>query len=141
MGTKYHEFAAEAIRLKIRMPRSKKTLYHYINDAIGFRMTPEQPLWYSENCYGTADAISFQDDYLRIHDLKTGTTKASIHQLEVYAALFCLEYHIRPDKITMELRIYQNDEVLVHMAEPETIKSIMTTIIRFDRRIEKLKGG
>lgn len=141
MGTKLHEFAAQAIRLKVRMPRSKKTLYNYINDAIGYRMTPEQPLWYSENCFGTADAISFYDDFLRIHDLKTGTTKASIHQLEVYAAIFCLEYHIKPESIQNELRIYQNDDILIQNTEPSIIHQVMDTIVRFDRRIEKMKGG
>jgi hypothetical protein len=36
----------------------------YVNDAIGYQMTPEQPIYYSENCVGTADAISFKNDFL-----------------------------------------------------------------------------
>ena len=69
-GTRLHAFAAECITLRQKLPKSKKTLNAYVNDAIGFRMIPEMVLYYSENCFGTADAISFNDDLLRIHDLK-----------------------------------------------------------------------
>lgn len=71
-GTRLHAFAAECIDLKQKLPKNKKTLNTYVNDAIGFRMDTEQVLYYSDNCYGTADAISFNDGFLRIHDLKTG---------------------------------------------------------------------
>ena len=89
-GTRLHEFAKEAIEMGIKLPRNKKTLNMYVNDAIGFRMTPEQPLYYSENCFGTADSIAFSKKLLRVHDLKTGTTPASMNQLKIYDALFCL---------------------------------------------------
>lgn len=138
-GTEMHEYAAMSIRLGQRLPKSKKTLCAYVNDAIGFRMRPEQILYYSENCFGTADAIAFRNDMLRIHDLKTGTTPASIKQLEVYAALFCLEYHIQPKDIQMELRIYQNDDILIHSPEVDEIVPIMDKIIHFDKLIKKLK--
>ena len=59
-GTELHEFAAQAIRLGIRLKGVKNTLNMYVNDAIGYRMTPEQPLFYSRNCFGTADAITFK---------------------------------------------------------------------------------
>lgn len=111
----------------------------YVNDAIGFKMTPEQPLYFSENCFGTADVISFKNDFLRIHDLKTGETPASMHQLEIYFALFCLEYGISPSSIGSELRIYQSDQIIFHSPEPEDIRTIMDKIIIFDQRIEKLK--
>lgn len=91
-GTELHEFAARCIALGQKLPRSKKTLNSYVNDAIGFRMTPEQVLCYSENCFGTADSICFRDDILRIHDLKTGIVPAHMEQLLIYDALFCLEY-------------------------------------------------
>jgi hypothetical protein len=104
-------------------------------------MSPEQPLYFSDNCFGTADTISFRRDFLRIHDLKTGITQASEHQLEVYAALFCLEYDVSPFDIKMEFRIYQNDEVRVYVGNPDRIIHIMDTIIVFDRRIEELKEG
>ena len=93
-GTELHDFARRCIELGIRLPKQKKTLNLYVNDAIGYKMTPEQPLYYSENCFGTADSISFRNNFLRIHDYKSGTTPASMHQLEIYAALFCLEYKI-----------------------------------------------
>lgn len=138
-GTELHEFAHEAIRLGIKLPRSPKTLNLYVNDAIGFRMTPEQPLFYSANCFGTADAISFRKNLLRIYDLKTGVNPTSERQLEVYAALFCLEYKVKPLDIEMDLRIYQNDEIRMYEGDPDIVLHIMDKIITFDRRIEEMK--
>lgn len=142
-GTELHDFACRCIKLGVKLPKTKNTLNLYVNDAIGYKMTPEQPLYYSDNCFGTADSISFRQNILRIHDLKSGLTPASMHQLEVYAALFCLEYHIKPEDIQIELRLYQTDEVLVHNPEPNRIRYIIDKIILFDKRIEKLKteGG
>ena len=110
-GTALHELAAKLIELGQKLPKSKKTLNMYVNDAIGFKMKPEQVLYYSNNCFGTADAISFRNNILRIHDLKTGFTPAHMEQLLIYAALFCLEYKVKPSEIQFELRIYQNDEM------------------------------
>ena len=138
-GTVLHDFAARCITMGQKLPRSNKTLNMYVNDAIGFRMTPEQVLYFSENCFGTADAISFRDGLLRVHDLKTGVTPAHMEQLEVYAALFCLEYKIKPKDIDMELRLYQNDEVLCHKPAIDDIAHIIDKIITFDRIINKLK--
>ena len=140
-GTELHELACSLIRLGVKLPKSKSTLNMYVNDAISYRLTPEQPLYFSRNCFGTADAISFneKDHFLRIHDLKTGGTPAHMEQLEIYAALFCLEYRMQPKDIGMELRIYQNNEVLVHSPLGDDIKRIMQTIIVFDGKIEKLR--
>lgn len=138
-GTELHEHAKRCIQLGTKLARSKKTLNRYVNDAIGFRMIPEQVLFYSPNCFGTADAISFREDLLRIHDLKTGVTPVSMKQLEVYASLFCLEYHISPVSIDMELRIYQDDDVMVHIPEHKEILRIMDQIISFDKIIDELK--
>lgn len=138
-GSDLHEFAFHAIRLGVKLPRTSKTLNLYVNDAIGFRMTPEQVLYYSENAFGTADAISFRKGLLRIHDLKTGVTPSSERQLEVYAALFCLEYGTKPAEIEIELRLYQNDEVRIFAADPDVITHVMDKIITFDRRIQQLK--
>lgn len=138
-GTKLHELACECIKMGVKLAKSKNTLNLYVNDAIGYKMTPEQPLYYSPNCFGTADAISFRNGFLRIHDLKTGASPTSIHQLEVYAALFCLEYNIKPRDIKIELRIYQTNEVFVHEPPAEDIEAIMDKIIFFDKQIEKLK--
>lgn len=139
-GTRLHAFAAECISLKQTLPRSHKTLNMYINDAIGFRMRPEQILYYSYNCFGTADAISFRKNFLRIHDLKTGVTAASLHQLEIYASLFCLEYEIKPGELDgIELRIYKDDDILIGKPEADTIAPIMDKIIIFDKLIEEIK--
>lgn len=138
-GTELHEYAAMAIRLGQRCPKSNKTICRYINDGISFRMKPEQVLFYSKNAYGTADTISFRDDLLRIHDLKTGTIPCKMTQLEIYAALFCLEYHYKPSDIEMELRIYQNDEVLIHSPDADTIVQLMDKLIAFDKLITDLE--
>lgn len=138
-GTDLHALAHELIRLKVKMGRSRTSLNMYVNDAIGFDMATEQPLFYSFNCFGRADAISFKKNFLRIHDFKSGVNPTSFHQLEIYMALFCLEYNFMPHQIEAELRIYQNDEVLAHVPDHEFIRSIMTTIIAFDKRIDQLK--
>ena len=139
-GTELHAFAAQCIKLGQKLPRSNKTLNAYVNDAIGFKMTPEQVLYYSDNCFGTADAICFRNDILRIHDLKTGEVRAHMEQLEIYAALFCLEYKYDPSKINMELRIYQNNEIIVHNPDARDIGPIMDQIVSFDMIIDKLKS-
>ena len=111
----------------------------YVNDAIGYKMTPEQILYYSPNCFGTADAISFRGDILRIHDLKTGESPTHMEQLMIYAALFCLEYNYKPNEIQMELRIYQNDGIICHQPTIEDIFPIMDRIITFDKIINSIK--
>ena len=140
-GTELHDLAYNLIRLGVKLPRSKTTLNMYVNDAIAYRLTPEQPLYFSRNCFGTADAISFDEKnrFLRIHDLKTGVTPAHMEQLESYAALFCVAYKMQPKDIGMELRIYQNNEALIHAPLGDDIKRIMQTIIVFDGKIEKLR--
>lgn len=138
-GTRLHDFAHKAIELGIKLDDVPQTLNQYVNDAIGFRMTPEQILYYSDNCFGTADAISFSRMKLRISDLKTGSTATSEHQLEVYAALFCLEYRMKPMELDIELRIYQNNEVRLYIADPDVITHIMDRIITFDRRINAIR--
>lgn len=141
-GTRLHNLAAELISLGQKLPAgrsSSKTLNAYVNDAIGYKMTPEQVLFYSDNVFGTADAISFKDKTLRIFDLKNGVSPANMDQLTIYAALFCLEYGIKPGEITFDLRIYQNDEVLVDAPETVTIIKIMDKIVHFDKIIRKKK--
>jgi hypothetical protein len=138
-GTELHALAHSLIRLGVKLPATKTHMNMYVNDAIGFRMTPEQPLFYSENCFGTADTISFRRNMLRISDLKTGITPTSEHQLEVYASLFCLEYRMKPFDIKIELRIYQNDEARIYEADPDVIFHIMDRIITFDKRIAAIR--
>lgn len=140
-GTIWHKYAHDSIVLGQKLPRSKRTLNSFVNDAIGFRMRSEQTLYFSENAFGTADAIKFENKFLRIHDLKTGATPASMHQLEVYAALFCLEYNVNPETIEIELRIYQNDDVVIGNPEGTLIKTVMDKIVENDKIIERIKNG
>ena len=140
-GTRLHALAKELIELGIKLPRSKKSLNAYVNDAIGYRMQPEQVLFYSYNCFGTTDAISFSKNFLRIHDFKSGVTPASMKQLLIYDALFCLEYDVDPYSIEIENRLYQNDDVEVFNPTEEDIKPIMDKIIEFDKIIESVKAG
>ena len=102
-------------------------------------MTPELVLYYSENCFGTTDAISFRNGLLRIHDLKTGVTPAHMEQLYIYAALFCLEYKMKPSDIEIETRLYQSDNIIVDNPTPEIIVPIIDKIITFDKVIRKIK--
>lgn len=138
MGTRLHAWAKETIDLGIKQPRSKKTIYSYINDAIGFKMSTEVVLYYSDRFFGTADTISFKDNFLRIHDLKTGISPVKMEQLEVYAALFCLEYKVRPGDIEIELRIYQNDEIQYAHPSVERIAYIMDHIVHSDKLLSKI---
>lgn len=138
MGTRLHEWAKQTIDLGIKQPKSRKNIYAYVNDAIGFKMDTEVVLFYSERFFGTADAISFRNGMLRIHDLKTGKTTVHMEQLMIYAALFCLEYKVKPEEIEMELRIYQNDQVIFHNPTPDEINNIIEQIIRLDKLLSEV---
>lgn len=140
-GTVLHDFAAQCIALRQKLQDLPKTLNMYVNDCIGYNMEPEVVLYYSENCYGTADAICFRNNKLIIHDLKTGVVPAHIEQLFIYTALFCLEYDYRPSEIDIELRIYQNDDVIFYKPTSEDIVPIMDKIVSFDKLINKTKRG
>lgn len=139
-GTKLHDFAAHCIRMKQKLAKKKKTLNMYVNDAVEYGMTAEQPLYFSRNCFGTADAISFHNGTLRIHDYKSGAIPAHEEQLFVYAALFCLEYEASPEDIDIECRIYQNDEILIFNPEPQLIRDIMDKIMEFNDLIENIRN-
>lgn len=144
-GTALHELASNLIKLKVKLPNTQKTLNMFVNDAIGFGMQSEQILYFSDNAFGTADAIYFGKQrgtdrlILRVHDLKTGEMPAHMEQLLVYAAYFCLEYHVRPGEIDMECRIYQNNDIVYYNPTAEDIGPIMDKIITFDKLIEELK--
>lgn len=140
-GTELHEVAARLIKLGIKQADNGKTFNSFVNDAIGFKMTTEQVLFYSMNCFGTADAICFRNNVLRIHDLKTGVTPTHMEQLMIYAALFCLEYRYKPSEIKIILRIYQNDEIREFEPTSEDIVPIMDKIITFDKLINKRRRG
>lgn len=149
-GTRLHAVAAELIELGIKQQKSKKTFCNYVNDAIGFRMQPEKVLYVNDNFFGTADAISYENGLLRIHDLKTGTGPVHPEQLKIYAAYFCLEYHLKPEEMQFELRIYQNDEVFLIEPDPcnknwgaetlnEEVRNIMKIVISTDEVLKRIK--
>lgn len=141
LGTRIHELASELIELGIKLPRTSSTLNAFVNDAIGYKMNSEVLLYYSDFCFGTADAISFNRNLLRIGDLKTGVTPASMQQLKVYAAIFCLEYKHDPEAIGIELRLYQFDDVQLVNPDPLEIKDIMDKIIESDRVLSMMGKG
>lgn len=148
-GTDLHELAKEAIRLGVKFPSNRKTINQYVNDAIGFRMSPEVVLKVSDNAFGTADCIGFRMEHdretgeeilvLRIHDLKTGTTRASFKQLMIYCAYFCLEYKMNPYKIRFVVRIYQSDEVKEEFPTPHEIEEIMKITVKSNNIVEQMR--
>lgn len=162
IGTLVHEYACDRIRFKlpldvendeaktgllmhllkngipfraIELDRIFQNVVPYVNDAIGYQMDPEVHLKYSELCFGTADAIGVRRNQLRIHDLKTGTSPAHMDQLLIYSALFFHEYKrdYKPKTMKVELRIYQNNDIIIHQPEPEEIIRAMDTIVHDDK--------
>lgn len=143
-GTRLHALAHDLISLGVKLPENHQTLNLYVNDCIGYRMKTEQILFYSYNAFGTADAIWFGREpdaprpTLRIFDLKNGVTPTKETQLEVYAALFCLEYKIKPAQVEYDLRIYQHDQIYFFETDPEQIMYIMEKIKEFDELINSM---
>ena len=163
IGTMVHSYAADSIRFREKIRKSDarglkfdlmrrgipefaidirtffSTVMSYVNDCIDYRMDPEILLYYSDLCFGTADAIQVSGDILRIHDLKTGSTQAKIEQLMIYAGLFFHEYGYKPERMRTELRIYQNDDILIYEPEVNEIREVMKAIVEKDRVLQKLK--
>jgi hypothetical protein len=139
-GMEQHRYAAIAIEEREIQDNESTTVGMYINQCIQFRMQSEVVLYYSPNAFGTVDAIAFRYRRLRISDLKTGVTRSSEHQLEVYAALFCLEYEVDPFLIReIELRIYQDGRCRVYIGNPIQIRNIMDKIVYFDKVLNQLR--
>lgn len=167
IGTLLHEYAKDRIDYSIRLNKSSKgdvLLYllknriprevididyiydnfmAYVNDGIGFRMDTEITLVYTRECLGHADTINYSNDkhILRIHDYKSGIAPAHIEQLKAYAALFYLEYMLKPEDNTTILRIYQTDNQIEETPEPEEIRNVMNTIISDVKGILNIKTG
>jgi hypothetical protein len=139
-GIEQHRYAAICIEEKIVQDDETTTVGMYINQCIQYRMSSEIVLFYSPNAFGTVDAIAYRYHILRISDLKTGVSRTSEHQLEVYAALFCLEYGIDPFSMRgIELRIYQDGTVRLYQGDPYFIKGIMDKIVKFDEILNVLR--
>ena len=142
-GTRLHALAKELIELGVKLPRNSRTLNAYVNDAIGYGMKPEVVLYYSPFCFGTCDAIAYDSKRhtLRIHDLKTGASPADMRQLMIYAALFCLEYHIKPETLEITLCIYQFDSATSLNPTAEEIQEKMDAIVHGDQILAELQEG
>jgi hypothetical protein len=140
-GTSLHALAAHAIKERVYFEETEEnlSLAMYVNHAIELGMTPEQTLFYSINCYGTADAIVFEeaDMFLRVHDYKSGVSPTSFKQLYVYAALFCLEYGFLPFEMDGELRIYQFDGFKTETIERSELAHVYDMIRMHDAHIEE----
>lgn len=130
LGTRLHSLAQECIELGIKLePIRYPTLSLYVNDCIDFGMHPEVHVECDIECFGTADALLFKHNMLRIWDLKTGANRVHHTQVSIYAAIFCLQNGIDPLTIQYDLRIYQNGEVKQVLGHPEYILKLMNTIV------------
>lgn len=139
-GVEQHRYAAICIEEGLFQDDERTTVGLYINQCLQYKMHAEVVLFYSPNSFGTVDAIAYRHRILRISDLKTGVSRTSEHQLEVYAALFCLEYKVDPfDLRGIELRIYQDGAVRLYHGDPHFIKAIMDKIVKFDKIINRLR--
>ena len=107
-GTELHELAKHCIDMRTPLDPSNGIISVYVKDCIAYEMDTEVSLMYSEDIGGTADALKFDmaEGILRISDLKTGERKASIAQVVLYAALWCLINRVDPMSIGYDLRIY-----------------------------------
>lgn len=167
MGTILHALACDLIKEKITLAKTDKKLLSvelqragisrstfdvdflypnfmsYVNDAIGFRMEPEVVLRYSDNCFGTTDAIKYQPGFLRIHDYKSGTTPAHPEQLLIYAALFCLEYkdqlNLNLNDMEFELRMYQYEMSAIFKPTGQDVRKVAETIVKHDNILNKCR--
>lgn len=155
-GTELHALAANLNKHRVPLPRTHTTLNDFVNDGLAYRMSPEVVLYYSPNCFGTADLIGYDErnKLLRVYDLKTGLGEVKhFDQVKIYAAIFCLEYNVNPTSIQYDLRLYQNDQIkictnadpkfiklkpnadILEEVDPDEITAIMETIQHFDELI------
>lgn len=164
LGTVLHAYAASKIKFGMKMHKYSRdevifyclnsgiprdvldvdavfdNLSNYINDSINYRLDPEVPLYFSKWCFGTADAISYNErkKFLQIHDLKTGKSPVSMDQLLIYASLACLEYQIKPGETDFELRIYQDEHMQIANPTAEEILPVMDRIITCSKILDNL---
>ena len=61
-----------------------------------------------------------------------------MEQLLIYAALFCLEYRVKPTELSgCELRLYQSDDVIYDNPDPEDIMAVMDKIVQLNKALEQ----
>lgn len=139
LGSRLHEFVKEAISLKRRLA-GNDSISCFTNDCIKHNMVPEYFIFYSENAFGTADAIYYSktEGVLKIFDLKTGMNKASFKQLELYACYFLLSMDIKPI-IKIILRIYQFNEIFEFQPKQKDLEDLMNRIVWIDNLLNSFK--
>lgn len=168
-GTVMHDYAQQRITARLPMSQDEQnaimlelirngiptyaidisqfyqTLVEYVNDTIDYGMDPEVTLYYSDNAFGTCDAIRYYRRHLRIHDLKTGIKPASFDQLVVYTAYFFLEYgkrmKLKPESIDIELRLYQSSEISICHPAVEDVYTAIDKIVELNPVIDIFKSG
>lgn len=143
-GTKMHELASNMILYSIMPENNENALNQFVIDALTMfdePMSSEVLLYYSDECFGTADAIYYDEEnkHLQVHDLKTGVSKPSFKQLWIYCALFCLEYDKKPEDLTFECRLYQLGAMDIDAPDPKDIRTIMNQIISMSNVIEGVR--
>ncbi len=159
VGTIIHELASKCIKRGIKLSDDDVTLIimtlkdnyipdnvydinriignlkNFVNDSIDNRMSSEVLLFYTENAFGTSDAISFDGKKLKIFDLKTGAIQAHFEQLLLYAAYFCLEYNQDPHNFDIDLRIYQNNEIAKFEPTGDEVQYYIDTVIEKEMKL------
>lgn len=143
-GTKMHELASNMILYNIMPEDNENAINQFVIDALTMFDTPmssEVLLYYSDECFGTADAIYFDETlkHLQVHDLKTGVSKPSFKQLWIYCALFCLEYDKKPEDLTFECRLYQLGAMDIDVPDPKDVRAIMNQIVSMSNVIEGVR--
>lgn len=114
----------------------------FVNDCISNNMRSEEKLIYTPHAFGTADAIQLTGNTLLIFDLKTGATPASLDQLISYAALFCLEYTIKPSTLNYDLRIYQFNSIVTDPnITSDIIEARVQEYVHKDKILLQIDGG
>lgn len=114
----------------------------FVNDSITYKCQTEQRLIYTPHAFGKADAIQLIDNTLYIFDLKTGANPADIDQLISYAALFCLEYNVKPSNLKFDLRLYQYDSIITDPnITPEVVEARMKVYVHHNDILNKVDGG
>lgn len=155
IGTDVHSFAAEQLRQEYyfrenNLPYSNRHSHRdifslFLNHSMDNWMQPEVAVKYSDICWGHADSLAFnlKKRTLYINDLKTGKHPAPMDQLEIYAAIFYAEYKpilqfqhgIDLNDCRTELRIFQNNEVILEEPPIEYIINEMLGKIRLQHEI------